>query len=36
MTAVPDIRIHSDSQTGAEAAAAFVLEAGKKAVRANG
>jgi len=36
MPAVPDIRIYSDSQTGAEAAAAFVLEAGKEAVRANG
>jgi len=36
MPAVPDIRIHPDSQAGAEAAAAFVLEAGKEAVRANG
>ena len=36
MPAVPDIRIHPDSQAGAEAAAAFVLEAGTEAVRANG
>ena len=36
MPAVPDIRIHSDSQAVAEAAAAFILEAGKEAVRANG
>ena len=36
MPAAPDIRIHRDSQAGAEAAAAFILEAGKKAVRANG
>ncbi len=36
MPAVPDIRIHSDSQAVAEAAAAFVLEVGQKAVRANG
>ena len=36
MPAVPDIRIHSDGQAVAEAAAAFVLEAGKEAVRANG
>jgi 6-phosphogluconolactonase len=36
MPAVPDIRIHSDGQAGAEAAAAFVLEAGKESVRANG
>ena len=36
MPAVPDIRIHSDSQAVAEAAAAFVLEAGNEAVRAKG
>ena len=36
MAAVPDIRIHSDSQAVAEAAAAFVLEVGNEAVRANG
>ena len=36
MPAVPDIRIHSDGQAGAEAAAEFVLEMGKEAVRANG
>ena len=36
MPAVPDIRIHRDSQTWAEAAAEFVLEVGKEAVRANG
>ncbi len=36
MLAVPDIRIHSDSQTVAEAAATFVLEVGNEAVRANG
>ena len=35
MPAFPDIRIYSASQAVAEAAA-FVLEAGKKAVRANG
>jgi 6-phosphogluconolactonase len=33
---VPDIRIHRDSQTWAEAAAEFVLEVGKEAIRANG
>jgi len=36
MSAVPDIRIHSDSQAQAEAAAEFVLEVGKEAVRAKG
>ena len=36
MPAISDIRIHSDGQAVAEAAAAFVLEAGKEAVRANG
>jgi 6-phosphogluconolactonase len=36
MPAVPDIRIHRDSQAWAEAAAEFVLEVGKEAVRANG
>ena len=36
MPSVPDIRIHSDSQACAEAAAEFVLEVGKEAVRANG
>jgi len=36
MPAVPDIRIHRDSQAWTEAAAAFILEAGKEAVRANG
>ena len=36
MPAVPDIRIHSDSQAEAEAAAEFVLKVGKEAVRANG
>jgi 6-phosphogluconolactonase len=36
MPAVPDIRIHNDSQAEAEAAAEFVLEVGKEAVRANG
>ena len=36
MPAVPDIRIHRDSQAVAEAAAEFVLELGKQAVRANG
>jgi len=36
MPAVPDIRIHRDSQTWAEAAAEFVLEVGKEADRANG
>ena len=36
MPTVPDIRIHSDSQAEAEAAAACVLEVGKEAVCANG
>jgi len=36
MPAVPDIRILSDSEAAAEAAATFVLETGKEAVRANG
>jgi 6-phosphogluconolactonase len=36
MPAVPDIRIHRDSQAWAAAAAEFVLEVGKEAVRANG
>jgi 6-phosphogluconolactonase len=36
MPAVPDIRIHRDSQAAAEAAAEFVLEVGKEAIRANG
>jgi len=36
MPVVPDIRIHSDSQAVAEAAAEFVLEVGTEAVRANG
>jgi 6-phosphogluconolactonase len=36
MPIVPDIRIHRDSQACAEAAAEFVLEVGKEAVRANG
>jgi 6-phosphogluconolactonase len=36
MPAVPDIRIHNDSEAEAEAAATFVLETGKEAVRANG
>jgi 6-phosphogluconolactonase len=36
MPAVPDIRIHRDSQAWADAAAEFVLEVGKEAVRANG
>jgi len=36
MHAVPDIRTHRDSQAWAEAAAEFVLEVGKEAVRANG
>ena len=36
MPAVPDIRIHSDSQAVAEAAAAFVLGVGNEAVRAKG
>jgi hypothetical protein len=36
MPAVPDIRIHNDSEAEAEAAATFVLEVGKEAVRVNG
>jgi 6-phosphogluconolactonase len=36
MPSVPDIRIHSDSQAVAEAAAEFVLEVGNEAVRAKG
>ncbi len=36
MPAVPDIRIHSDSQAAAEAAAAFVLEVGQEAIRTKG
>jgi 6-phosphogluconolactonase len=36
MPAVPDIRIHRDSQACAEAAAEFVLEVGREAVRTNG
>ena len=36
MLSVPDIRIHNDSQALAEAAAEFVLEVGKEAVRAKG
>lgn len=36
MPAVPDIRIHRDSQAWAEAAAEFVLAVGKEAVRTNG
>jgi 6-phosphogluconolactonase len=36
MPAAPDIRIHRDSQAWAEAAAEFVQEVGKEAVRANG
>ena len=36
MPVVPDIRIHRDSQAWAEAAAEFVLEVGKEAVRTNG
>ena len=36
MPAVPDIRISSDSQAGAEAAAEFVLEVGKEAIRTKG
>ncbi len=35
MPAVPDIRIHSDSQAAAEAAA-FVLEVGQEAIRTKG
>ncbi len=36
MPAVPDIRIHRDSQAWAVAAAEFVLEVGKEAIRTNG
>jgi 6-phosphogluconolactonase len=36
MPVAPDIRIHHDSRAAAEAAAAFVLEVGKEAVRAQG
>lgn len=36
MPGVPDIRIYRDSQAWAGAAAEFVLEVGKEAVRANG
>lgn len=36
MPAFPDIRIHRDSQAWAEAAAEFVQEVGKEAIRANG
>lgn len=36
MPAVPDIRIYRDSQAWADAAADFVLEVGKEAVRRNG
>lgn len=36
MPSVPDIRIHSDSQAAAEAAAAFVLEVGQEAIRTRG
>ena len=36
MSAVPDIRVHSDSQAVADAAAAFVLEVGKEAIRTKG
>ena len=36
MPAVPDIRIHSDSQAAAEAAAAFVLAVGQEAIRTKG
>jgi 6-phosphogluconolactonase len=36
MAAVPDIRIHRDSQAWAEAAAELVQEVGENAVRANG
>jgi 6-phosphogluconolactonase len=36
MPSVPDIRIHSDSQTAAEAAAAFILEIGQEAIRTKG
>jgi 6-phosphogluconolactonase len=36
MPSVSDIRIHSDSQAAAEAAAAFLLEVGQEAIRAKG
>ena len=36
MSAVPEIRIHNDSQAVAEAAAQFILEVGREAVRAKG
>lgn len=36
MPSVPDIRIYSDSQAVAEAAAEFILEMGREAVRAKG
>ncbi|MEK7762113.1 MAG: 6-phosphogluconolactonase [Nitrospirota bacterium] len=36
MFSVPDIRIHSDSQAVAAAAAAFVLEVGQEAIRTKG
>ena len=36
MPAAPDIRIYNDSEAEAEAAATFVLEVGKEAVRVNG
>lgn len=36
MPSVPDIRIHNDSQAVAEAAAEFMLEVGREAVRAKG
>ena len=36
MPAVPEIRIHRDSQAWAQAAAEFVLEVGEEAVRTNG
>ncbi len=36
MSAVPEIRIHNDSQAVAEAAAEFILEVGREAVRAKG
>jgi 6-phosphogluconolactonase len=36
MSAVPDIRIHSNSQAVAEAAAEFILEIGRESVRAKG
>ena len=36
MPSVPDIRIHNDSQAVAKAAAEFILEVGREAVRAKG